>query len=107
MGIAAYRRGNVAISRQLAPTQAERDGEHLRDLNATPRHERAVAPWGPIHFVPGNGGWWAQCPKTGFGYWYKTLRRAIAEWRVTLTEVGMRGGEVVYVAVPTPEGDHR
>ena len=102
MSIRAYRRGNEAISRALAPTQGERELAHLRGLDATPRHPKAPVPWGPIHFVAGHGGWWASCPTTGKGYWYKTLRRAIAEWRVSLTEVRMIHGEVVYVAVPNP-----
>lgn len=56
----------------------------MEDLSALPKYEDAGTPFGPIRFAHGNGGWWAECPKTGFGYWYKTLHEAVRRWRVTI-----------------------
>lgn len=45
----------------------------MEELNSLPKFEDAGKPFTDIWFVPGNGGWWAECPRTGFGYWYKTF----------------------------------
>ena len=101
MGVAAYNRGNALIARQLEPSETDRLRAMLDDINATPKQAGARAPWGPVDLVPGHGGWWAECPTTGRGYWYQTLRAAVAEWRIAVVGVGMKGGLVCYRAVPT------
>ena len=57
---------------------------YLADLNALPKKEGAQAPFGDIVFVQSRGGWVAECPVTGFGFWYKTLRLAVASWVVAV-----------------------
>lgn len=68
----------------------------MADLNAVPRDSSAAVPFGPIRFAFGHGGWWAVCPVTGFGFWYPTLRQAVAAWRVTIVSVDARG----WLAIP-------
>ena len=84
MSVAAYNRGSKAISDQIAREARSPEWDVMGSLNATRRHADARMPWGPIHFVKGHGGWWAECPKRGFGYHYPTLRAAIAAFHVTI-----------------------
>jgi hypothetical protein len=100
MGVAAYNRGNAVISRQLQVGAMDRLRADLNDLNATPKDPGAVAPWGPVDLVPGHEGWWAECPTTGHGYWYRSLRAALRAWRIAVVSVGMKGGVICYRAVP-------
>ena len=100
MGAAAYNRGSRAISEQIA-----REGKPdvlvlMHDLDVATKNEGAPTPWGPIHFVAGNGGWWATCPTTGFGYHYPTLRSAIRSWNVRIVRGGVIGGEWIWVGEP-------
>jgi hypothetical protein len=96
MGAAAYNRGSALISSQI--DQAARAGEFvlMEDLNAVPKHPNAAKPFGPIHFVSSHGGWFAECPVTGFGFFYDSLREAVGAWRVTIT--GYENG--MWKAVP-------
>lgn len=100
MGVAAYNRGSRAVAEQISQEAASADLQLLRDLNAEPKLKNAPVPFGPIHFVPGHGGWFATCPTTGFGYWYKTLREAVRAFQVVIVSVGMRRSEVVFEALP-------
>jgi hypothetical protein len=84
MGAAAYNRGSKVIARQCAARRAV-EFEIMESLNAMPKNERAPKPFGPVHFVPGHGGIWAECPVTGFGYWYATLREAVRSFQVFVT----------------------
>lgn len=89
MGAAAYNRGNAAISRGIRAELRSPDFDVIDRLNSIPKAPGAPTPWGAIHFVPGHGGWWAECPITGRGYWYRTLNSALAEWNVVVTGVVM------------------
>lgn len=51
--------------------------EIMDHLNALAKFNDAGTPFGPVRFVEGNGGFWIECPKTGFGWWYTTLREAV------------------------------
>lgn len=84
MGIAAYNRGSKAISERIASDQRPAEFEVMDVLNALPKYADAGKPFGPIQFAAGNGGFWAQCPVTGYGFWYSTLHEAIKRWRVTI-----------------------
>lgn len=85
MGHAAYQRGSVLISRLIDEDRRDSIFEMLAHLNVLPKLEGAKVPFGPIRFVFGNGVWWAECPTTGFGYHYPTLREAVRSWKVTIT----------------------
>jgi len=85
MGAAAYRRGSALITRQLDASQRRPEYRLMDDLNALPKYDDAGTPFGPIQFVWEKGVWWAECPQTGFGYHYPTLREAVRRWRVTIT----------------------
>ena len=82
MGAAAEHRGNALIRKQIAAQDRPAEFAMMDDLNALPKHEGAGTPFADIHFIHGHGGWWAECPTTGYGYWYATLREAIRRWRV-------------------------
>ncbi len=84
MGIAAYNRGSLAISRQIDTEARPVEFEMMERLNALPKYRDAGKPFGPIQFVFANGGFWAQCPITGYGFWYRTLTEAVQRWRVQI-----------------------
>lgn len=97
MGAAAYNRGTSAIIAMIDREARPLEFMMIEDLNALPKRQGAPVPFGPVHFETGPGGWWAVCPVTGFGYGYRTLRQAVAAWRVTITEC--RGG--VFIGEPS------
>ena len=84
MGVAAYNRGSAAISRQIADEARPVEFQIMDELNALPKYDDAGTPFGDIRFVPGHGGVWAECPTTGYGFWYRTLREAMRRWRVEI-----------------------
>jgi hypothetical protein len=69
----------------------------IADLNAQPKTEKAKKPFGPIKFVRGNSAWWAECPQTGYGFPFKTLRAAVAGFQVRI--VGHQDGN--FIGEPT------
>ena len=84
MGIAAYNRGSNKISRDIDSDRRPPAFEIMDNLNALPKVPGAQAPFGPINLVQGHGGWWAECPTTGFGFWYSSLRAAVCAWLVDI-----------------------
>ncbi len=78
-------------------TEQQFDAKAIADLNALPKREGARKPWGNVHFIAGHGGWWAECPTTGRGYWFALLADAVCAWLVTITECK----QGVLVATPT------
>lgn len=96
MGVAAYNRGSAVISNDIARQDRAAHFQMMDALNAIPRKQGAHAPFGPIHLISSHGGWFAECPTTGYGFWYRTLRDAVSHWLIDVTE--WRDG--VWVAVP-------
>jgi len=96
MGIAAYNRGTEAIRRDIAKGDRAAEFQMMDRINAIPRQSGAKTPFGPIHFISSHGGWFAECPVTGFGHWYKTLIQAVSAWRVDV--VAHRNGD--WIAAP-------
>ena len=84
MGVAAYQRGSASIRKQLEDEARAVEFVLMDRFNALPKHEDAGTPFGEIRFIGGHGGVWAECPVTGFGYWYRTLSEAVRRWRVEL-----------------------
>ena len=85
MGIAAYNRGSAALSREIDADQRPVEFEIMDRLNALPKYEDAGKPFGPIEFVYDYRGFWvAQCPRTGFGFFYDTCAEAVRRWRVRI-----------------------
>jgi hypothetical protein len=86
MGITAYNRGSAALSREIDADQRPVEFEIMDRLNALPKYPDAAKVFGPIQFVVDSqrGGFWAECPVTGFGFWYRTLSEAVRRWRVTI-----------------------
>jgi hypothetical protein len=84
MGSAAYRRGSRAIARQLDAEQRPAAFTLMDELNALPKYPDAGRPLGPVQFVYSHNAWWIECPTTGFGYCYPSLREAVARWHITL-----------------------
>lgn len=105
MGAAVYNRGSKLLSKTIDRESPDGISVLIRDLNAIPR-KGAVTPFSRVHFVPGNGGWWALDPKKDSGFWHRTLRGAIAAYNVLVTSVAIVNGEVTYAAEPValPEG---
>lgn len=98
MGIAAYNRGSACMSRQLDTDPQKLSILAMIDsLNSVGKQASACKPFGPIHFEEGHGGWWAECPVTGAGYWYPTIRSAVSSWLVTITEARIEGDRVTYI----------
>ena len=84
MGIAAYNRGTQLLARKIDAEARPAEFAMMDDLNALPKLPGSATPFDAIHFTPGHGGWWAECPTTGFGYWYRTLRQAVRSWNVSV-----------------------
>lgn len=84
MGAAAENRYVNFAGRQAEARIPGLNEAFVSDLNDIPKLSGASIPFGDIHFVASHGGWFAECPKTGFGYWYRTLREAVASWRVAI-----------------------
>lgn len=84
-GVASYNRGTALIRRHTDADARRAEFIMMNDLNAMPKDAGAARPFSSIHFSAGHGGWWAECPVTGFGYWYPSLRAAVRRWRVVVT----------------------
>jgi hypothetical protein len=86
MGIAAYNRGTEALRREFDMERRAVEFEIMERLNALAKYTDAGKPCGPIQFVGDRtrGGFWAECPITGFGFWYRHLGEAVRRWRVTI-----------------------
>jgi len=84
MGFAAYNRGTRLLAAQIAAEGRAPEFTLMDDLNATPRADSARAPFGSVHVAHSHGAWWVECPTSGFGYHYPTLRAALREWLVDL-----------------------
>lgn len=84
MGVAAYNRSSAVVRQMINDQQRPVEFRLMDELNAIPKYEDAGVPFGPIRFVHSHGGWWAECPVTGFGYWYRTLREAMRRWHVVI-----------------------
>lgn len=99
MGVASYQRANDVIRNRIAENDRPVEFVMMEELNSLPKFEDAGRPFTDIWFVPGHGGWCAECPRTGYGYWYKTLREAVRRWRVTIN--GYDG--IRWLATPNAE----
>lgn len=95
MGIAAYNRGSNALSDRITAESRPCEFVMMDVLNGLKKYEDAGTPFGPLQFVLSHGGCFAECPTTGFGFFYPTLFEAVKRWRVRITE--FRNG--VWVAV--------
>jgi len=84
MSARAENRYKVFAANKASEGQPSINEMFLRDLNALPKRTNAQRPFGDIHFVSSHGGWFAECPTTGFGYFYRTLREAVTAWRVAV-----------------------
>lgn len=82
MGVAAYNRGSALISRRADDAERPAEFVMMADLNAIPKKDKAPTPFGDIRFVAAHGGWWAECPTTGYGFHFTTLRDAVRSFRV-------------------------
>lgn len=92
MGAAAEHRYQAFAAREADAVSPDHNAAFIRDLNALPKHNGARPPFGDIVFVQSHGGWFAECPTTGYGYWYRTLREAVCSWRVA---VFVDGGKLI------------
>jgi hypothetical protein len=103
MGVAAYNRSSSVIRQQIdADTVRHREFVIMEIANSLQKYPDAGRPFGPIQFVQGNGGWWAECPQTGFGYLYPTLYEAVKRWQVRL--VAYRNGVFESEVIPQERG---
>ena len=100
MGAAAYNRGSVAISKHLDSESRPGAFDVIDALNSLPKFSDAGTPFGPVQLTRGNGGWWIECPQTGFGYWYRTIHDAVKRWRVVVT--GYDQTQQLFSAVSMP-----
>lgn len=84
MGISAYNRGSAAISANIDREARPVEFEIMERLNTLSKYPDAGRPFTDIQFVPDCGGFWAQCPATGYGFWYPSLAEAVRRWRVKI-----------------------
>lgn len=96
MGVAAYNRGTKCIRKQLQDKENELLFRFMDELNTLEKYPDAGTPFSSVNLDQSHGGWWIYCPKTDFGYWYKTLREAVKRWKITIT--GYKNGE--WEAIP-------
>lgn len=87
MGIAQYNRGTAAISRSFDREARPVVFDIMDRLSALPKHADARAPFGPMVFTAGNGGFWAleSADSDSFGFWYPSLAEAVKSWRCVVT----------------------
>lgn len=95
MSAASENRYVAFAARQADAAMPDHNDRFVADLNAMPKYDGASTPFDDIHFVQSHGGWFAECPTTGYGYWFKTLREAVRSWRVVVV---LDGG--VLVGIP-------
>jgi hypothetical protein len=98
MGAAAEHRGNALVRRQIAAEPRPVEFQFMDELNALPKYPDAGTPFGEIRFVFSHNGWFAECPITEHGFWYRTLREAVRRWRVKV--IGFDNGK--WIAQPMP-----
>lgn len=84
MGAAAENRYRAFAAREAQAMVPSLNQVLIADLNAMPKDEGAPTPFDDIHFIASHGGWFAECPTTGHGYFYRTLREAVRAWRVAV-----------------------
>jgi hypothetical protein len=99
MGVGAYNRTSRAIIKQIELENRAKEFTMMEELNGLPKYPDAGTPFGPIQFAYSHGIWWAECPTTGFGFHYKTLREAIKSWHVEIT--GYNYDTNLWTAIPT------
>jgi len=92
MGAASENRYAAFAARQATCNNPTLTELFVRDLNLVPKDKRAMVPFGDILFVASHGGWFAECPVTGYGFWYKTVREAVSAWHVA---VFLDGGNII------------
>ena len=101
MSIAAYNRGTAHLRRQTDANQRHTAFVMMDELNALPKVAGARKPFNTVHIQAGNGGWWATCPVTGYGFWYKSLRSAVQHWDISI--IGYDETTGTWVAEPNTE----
>ncbi len=83
-GSQPYNRGTQAIGQQIDAAKRAAEFELMDIFNSLPKFEDAGKPFGLVQIVSGNGGFWIECPKSGFGFWYPTLWEIARRWKVAL-----------------------
>lgn len=96
MGVAAFNRGSKAIREHIAAGDRPAAFVFMEHLNSLEKCPDAGTPFSNIQFVFGHKVWWAECPTTGYGYCYLSLREAVRRWKVQV--VGYRDG--MWIAEP-------
>lgn len=84
MGVAAYNRGTKSLAAQIAAEARAPEFALMDSVNNMPRNLEASPPFGPVMLCFSHGGCWVECPVTGFGYWYPSLRDAVRAWLIDL-----------------------
>lgn len=97
MGVAAEHRYAAFAARQATAHLPSHNQAFVADLNSLPKNADAGTPFGDAVLSSGNGGWWMECPTTGYGYWYRTIRLAVRAWRVSVHIDGQR-----LICIPLP-----
>lgn len=107
MGIAAYNRGSQLISRQVRPSDSERQDEAMRAIrdriNACPKRAGRRYVTRDLRVWRERGVWHVQPVGCGSGdqsLWYPTLKAAMIDWPNHYL-IGMEGGGWIAVHVPT------
>lgn len=86
MGVAAYNRASKVVSKRIddAFGVTSSDDLFIRDLNNLPKKACAQRPFSDAIIVQSHGGWFIECPTTGYGFFYKSIRDLVTSWLVRL-----------------------
>jgi len=99
MGVAAYNRGSACISRQMQAERRPQEFDVMDTLNILEKYEDAGIPSGQVRLEYSHKVWWVFCPKTGFGFHYKSIHEAVRRWHISIIGCDENGWD----AIPTPE----
>ena len=100
MSKAAYERGSRAIAAQMRQNERPIEFEIMENMNAVPKKPGSMAPFGEVAIFAERGVFFIECPITGRSFWYPTMTKLMASWRVAVTEYNAITKR--FTAVPLP-----
>lgn len=103
MGVAACQRGNELLRRQIDALAIPVELDFIEHLNRLVKYPDAGTPMGAVRISyddRGKGRWWVECPVTGYGFFYPTIREAVRRWRIVVT--GYDCDSKTFIAEPMP-----
>jgi len=101
MSIKAYNRGSKAIATQMRQNDRPVEFEIMDNMNSVPKNPGAMAPMMDVVIFSERGVFFIECPITGRSFWYQTMAKLMASWRVIVT--GYDATTKRFTAIPMAE----